>query len=90
MKNRFKRRRFQTYIYVILVLFVFTMGIGYAALNETLTLEGTTDIDEASWNVHFQNVQIESGSVTATTEPTITDNTSISFGVNLENPGMQN
>ena len=86
-RNRFKRRRLQTYIYLILVLFVFSMGIGYAALSETLTLEGTTDIDEASWNVHFQNVQITSGSVTATTEPTISDNTSISFGVNLEDPG---
>ena len=87
MRNRFKRRRFQTYIYLVLVLFIFSMGIGYAALSETLTIEGTTDIDEASWNVHFQDVAIADGSVTATTAPTITDNTNVSFGVNLENPG---
>lgn len=87
MRNRFKRRRLQTYVYVALAIFVFGMGIGYAALSETLTIDGTTDIDEASWNVHFDNVQIVSGSVAATTEPTITDNTSIGFGVTLENPG---
>jgi hypothetical protein len=62
------------------------MGIGYAALAATLNIYGTSDIDSASWDVHFNNVQVTSGSVSATT-PTISNNTTVNFSANLANPG---
>jgi len=68
------------------MILLFGMGIGYASLSQTLEIDGTSDIDRASWNVHFENVQVTTGSVTAAT-PTITDNTSVSFSASLENPG---
>ncbi len=81
------RRRHAPSKWVTVLLFVlFGMGIGYAAIATTLEIDGTSDIDRASWDVHFENVQVTSGSVTAST-PTITDNTTVNFSANLANPG---
>lgn len=83
--RRFRRHLPSKWIVVVMIL-LFGMGIGYASLSQTLEIDGTSDIDSASWNVHFENVQVTTGSVTAAT-PTITDNTSVSFSATLENPG---
>ena len=83
--RRFRRHLPSKWIVVVMIL-LFGMGIGYASLSQTLEIDGTSDIDRASWNVHFENVQVTTGSVTAAT-PTITDNTSVSFSASLENPG---
>ncbi len=81
------RRRHTPSKWITVLLFVlFAMGIGYAAISTTLTIDGTSDIDSASWDVHFENIQVTSGSVTAST-PTITDDTTVSFSATLANPG---
>ena len=70
---------------------LFSIGIGYAYLNTTLSIEGTTDIDSASWNVYFDNVVVLDSSVSGdqvTQEPTIdADKTTVSFHINLKQPG---
>lgn len=35
-----------------------SLGIGYAFLTTTLSIEGTSDIDSANWNVYFDNLTI--------------------------------
>lgn len=84
--NRHRRRHIPSRLIIIALFLMFGMGIGYAAISTTLTIDGTSDIDSASWDIHFANVQVTNGSVTATT-PSITDDTTVSFTANLANPG---
>ena len=83
-KNR--RRYVPTQWILILVLIIVGMGIGYAALETNLEIVGVSDVDSATWDVYFANIQVTGGSVSAST-PTITDKTSLFFSANLENPG---
>ena len=82
-----KSDRRQTILFIIILL-VLSMGIGYAFLTTTLTIDGVSDIDSAVWDIHWENVQVQSVSVTGEqviTPATIGNNgTSISFHVHLK------
>ncbi|MBR6137625.1 MAG: hypothetical protein IKQ06_05670 [Bacilli bacterium] len=84
------RNKRKTYTLGIILLVLF-LGIGYAYLSTTLSINGTTDIDSNTWNVYWNNVQVTSGSVTGeqvTQTPTIdTNKTTVSFHVRLKEPG---
>ena len=75
-------------VYVMISVFLI---IGYAYLTSSLTINGASLLKKATWDVHFENVQVADGSVTGAQviqEPTIDDNeTSVSFHVNLKLPG---
>lgn len=74
----------------VLVLLLLLMGVtvGYAALSSTLNITGTSTINSASWDVHFENVAITSGGVTPSTTPTISsDKLNINYAVTLTTPG---
>ena len=87
MRKRYGRGRISNFLMAFLILLACGMGIGYAALSTTLSIDGTSDIDSASWEVYFDNIQVTTGSVTATTAPTVSNDTSVTFSVNLEDPG---
>ena len=74
-----------------IVLLLFGLGIGYAFLNTTLSINGVADVDSNTWNIYWDNVQVTTGSVSGTqvtTAPTIdTNKTTVSFQVNLKKPG---
>ena len=82
-----RSRRNKKYLYV-LILFL-ALGIGFAALAANLKINGTVNIDSASWDVHFENVQITQGSVTANPAPTSNnvDTTEMTYTVNFTKPG---
>ena len=65
------------------------LGIGFAALAANLKINGTVNIDSASWDVHFENVSITEGSVEANPAPTTnnTDTTEMTYAINFEKPG---
>ncbi len=46
-------------------------------------------VNSTKWNLHFENIKVTEGSVNATLEPTITEesNTEITYSVNLNTPG---
>ena len=77
----------KTHVFMLILLLI--LGIGFAALAATLKINGTITIDSAKWDVHFENVQITEGSVTATTVPTSDDatTTEITYAVNFTQPG---
>ena len=87
VKHFFRFNHKQTFIYLFFFLLFSSLGLGYALISTTLEVDGTANVDDATWDIHFDNIQITSGSVTATTAPTITDNTTVTFGATLENPG---
>ena len=72
----------------LFLLFILSMGIGYAYLTSNLSILGNTEIASNSWDIHFANLNVTNGSVEATTPAAIdpTDNTSITYTVKLNRP----
>ena len=84
---KLKQNKTQVYLLLIFSL-ALLIGVGYAALSATLNINGQTTINKASWNVHMEDINVTSGSVTATTAPTLdTAKTAVNFSVKLTNPG---
>ena len=73
---------------VILVWLLVGVTLGFSALSANLNISGTSRISSSSWDVHFQNIAITSGSVTATTAPSTSNGgLTISYAVDLAEPG---
>ena len=73
----------------IAIVLLLAISIGYAALSTTLTINGTANIAANSWLIYFTNVQVKTGSSTATQVPTTsgTSTTTLTWAVNLQTPG---
>ena len=77
---------------VILVVALFiTISIGYAVLSTSLSINGASSINDATWDIHFENLQVTSGSVTgdsvvhaATLD---TNRTTVTYELVLSTPG---
>ncbi len=78
----------KNYVIIAILLLVVGISIGYAALSATLNITGNTTIGKSSWDVHFENLQVTTGSVEATTEAAVDgQKTNINYTVTLEKPG---
>ncbi len=76
----------------ILAILLLSIGLGYALLSQDLTINGTTKVKGNSWDIHFNNVQINSNSVTLSNDDSAaainqTDNTLVEYTVTLNKPG---
>ena len=77
---------------VLLLLLVVGISIGYAALTTTLNINGDSTIGKASWDVHFDNVQVTDGSVdganvTKAAAIDSGDTTKVNYSITLAKPG---
>ena len=63
--RRYKKNKIN-YILIILLLGI---TLGYAYLNTTLNINGTTNITSANWNIYWDNIQFGSNNVTDVTTP---------------------
>ena len=80
-----RRTKFKDHkILYIFLLFLF-IGVGYASLTTSLSINGTTNVATNSWNIHFANLHVQGGSVESTA-PTVSTN-SISYAATLAQPG---
>ena len=70
----------------ILLVFIFTLTIVYAALNVTLNIVGNAEVIASSWDIHLDNVKVTSGSVNGSC-PSIISSTTATFSTTLTNPG---
>ena len=77
-------------IIAIAVIFaLLCISIGYAALSSNLTINGASQIKDAVWDIHWENIQVTDGSVTAITEPTIdSGRTTVTYEVHFDTPGQ--
>ena len=71
IKDYIGNRKILYMLLAIALISISTLTIVYAALSVTLNITGTADISAASWDIHLDNVKLNSKSVTATA-PTIT------------------
>ena len=84
-----QRKRKKILSVLVLLLLVLGISIGYAVLSQTLTINGSSSIGGSTWNVHFENVQITTGSVEASVAPTTsgTTTTALTYTIALQEPG---
>lgn len=65
------------------ILLLTVMSLGFAYLESKLTINGNIAITKGTWDVHFENLVVDSGSV-STSAPIISDDKrTITFSVNL-------
>ncbi len=88
-----KEQHSKSIIAALLILLV-GVSIGYAMLSTTLLIKGDAVIKKATWDIHFDNVQIDSGSVAINSangekKAEIKDSirTLVEYNVVLNNPG---
>lgn len=87
VRRRIRRNHF--YFVIILILFA-SIGVGYAALTSTISINGTTQITSAKWDVHFANVTKGANSVVATSATLSDNNTTLTVsGINLKTLGAE-
>ncbi len=73
---------------IILLLLILSISIGYAILTNNLSINGSTSINNPTWDIHFENIVTNSGSVTPNTPASITNNgKTVTYAVTLNNPG---
>lgn len=85
-----RRHKRNKYLYLIIVFTLFTcIGIGYAVLSSSFSITATVPVDANTWDVHFENIRVNSGSVTTAGTPTISGNTTLNTTVTLIYPGDQ-
>ena len=73
-------------IKILLIILVLGLGIGYAYINSDLNINGTAQVNSANWDVHWANIQVSTGSVSASS-PTISNQTTVNYSVTLNTPG---
>ena len=91
MRKKYK----STNLKLIIVLLLFIVTIGYATLQTSLTINGTSKINNSTWNVHFADVSVTNGSVSIDSEDNTqyaahidsNDNTKVAFSVVFNEPG---
>ena len=76
-------------IRTLLLIFILFLGLGFAALAANLKIDGTVNVSKTAWDVHFENVSITEGSVTANPAPVSDDatTTEMTYTINFTKPG---
>ena len=85
--KRIKHKRKMDILYILIIVVLASLGIGYSYISTDLNINGTANVESANWDVHFDNLNVTEGSITPTEEATITDNTTVEFAATLDNPG---
>lgn len=74
---------------ILILLVLLAVPVGYAALSQTLTINGTAGIS-SEWNVKFKSITLasSSGATEAEATPSLADDKVVAtFDVTLEKPG---
>ena len=80
-----ERKRKLNYLLVIVLLLL--VSVGYAILSTNLNILGSSQISAPTWDIHWENVSVKSGSVSASTPTIDTNKTTVNYSVTLTIPG---
>ena len=80
-----KKKKRQIYFFIFLITLL-SLSVGYSTLNSVLIITGTSAIQKNTWNINFENIKVRNGSVEATIEPIVENNT-INFSFVLDKRG---
>lgn len=72
----------------ILIISIVTLTVAYAALSETLSIQGSAKVNASNWNIKLNNSTIKTNSKTGTATYTtpVVNGTTISYSVGLTKP----
>ncbi len=86
-----KERKIKVLSVAALLVAVLGLTVAFAALSQTLTINGSATVNTASWDIHFKNLSTPTltGNAAVTTAPTIdTKGTTIgNYALKLTKPG---
>lgn len=84
-----KERKIKTLSLVTLIVAVLGLTVAFAALSQTLTINGTASVDAASWDIHFENLSEPkiTGAAEVIETPTLTNDSFDGLNVKLTKPG---
>lgn len=72
---------------IIIFLLILSISIGFAVLSSTLSIGSNITLADASFDVHFDNVEKVSSSIENDTYTYQANNTVLNFNVSLDKPG---
>ena len=72
---------------MILIIMILVISIGYAILSSNLNIVGSSQISAPTWDIHWENVVVKQGGVSATTPTIDTNKTTVNYSVTLTIPG---
>lgn len=81
-----KQRNTQMLVILVLAVAVLTMSVGFAAYSASLSINGTTNISAANWDVNFDTTTFTESSTIKATTKNITG-TNVTYTVALAKPG---
>ena len=81
-----KKSKKRLYFLLVIVLLLL-VSVGYAVLSTNLNIVGASTINNSTWDIHWENVSVKSGSVTASTPTIDTAKTTVNYSVTLTIPG---
>lgn len=82
-------RRKSKYKYLIVILLIMFISIGFAYLTSNLDIVGLGHLKRTVWKIYFDNVNILEGENLTSTPPTTSNHntTSVTYSVTMEKPG---
>lgn len=72
---------------IIIIILILSISIGFAILSSTLSIDSNISIADASFDVHFDNVEKINSSIENDTYTYSENNTVLNFAVPLDKPG---
>ena len=84
-----KQRKIKSIAVVALVVAVLGLTVAFAALSQTLTINGTANVNTATWDVHFANLTGPdiTGTGKSNSEPTLDATTIDNVNMSVTKPG---
>ena len=90
MKIRYSKRgkKIGATLIAILIISIVTLTVAYAALSETLSIQGSAKVNASNWNINLNNSTTRTNSKTGTATYTtpVVNGTTISYSVGLTKP----
>ena len=78
-----KKNLYKSIILVVILL----IGIGYAYLTSNLSISGNTNVSTNTWNIHFENLNVSTGSISTSSPATINAaGDAITYTIDLNRP----
>lgn len=80
-----KRRRTKVMVIIILIVVVLGLTVAFAALSQTLTINGIANVDPANWDIHFANLSEAkiTGDAKEISSPNVAENKAEITGINV-------
>lgn len=84
-----KTRKVKIIILIVLVVMILCLTVAFAALSQTLTINGSAAVNAASWDIHFENLTLseKTGTAEVIGTPQLTGTIISGIDVSLNKPG---